>query len=81
MKEKLKTYKSELITIIFIFSSVIFFYMDKFLIGSIILLAFIIYSCYLNINLKGNEDKMTVSKVKLNINDNISNMIYPIALL
>ena len=81
MKEKLKTYKSELITIIFIFSSVIFFYMDKFLIGSIILLAFIIYSCYLNINLKGNEDKMTVSKVKLNINDNISNMIYPIALI
>ena len=81
MKEKLKTYKSELITIIFIFSSVIFFYMDKFLIGSIILLAFIIYSCYLNINLKSNEDKMTVSKVKLNINDNISNMIYPIALI
>ncbi|CUO80481.1 DHH family phosphoesterase [Clostridium disporicum] len=83
MKEKLKDYQQVIVPAIFIFISMIFFYNDKFIVGSIILLAFIIYSYYLNLNerYKDEKDKRVVSKLKLNINDNISNMIAPIALI
>lgn len=83
MKEKLKDYQQVIIPAIFVFISIIFFYHDKFIIGSIILLAFIIYFYYLNKNehSKVENAKRTVSKLKLNINDNISNMIAPIALI
>lgn len=83
MKEKLKDYQQVIIAAIFVFISIIFFYHDKFIIGSIILLAFIIYFYYLNKNehSKVENAKRTVSKLKLNINDNISNMIAPIALI
>ena len=83
MKEKLKDYQQVIIPAIFVFISIIFFYHDKFIIGSIILLAFIIYFYYLNKNehSKVENGKRTISKLKLNINDNISNMIAPIALI
>ncbi|MBM6859413.1 hypothetical protein H9X78_02720, partial [Clostridium saudiense] len=50
MKEKLNDYHRVIIPAIFVFISIIFFYNDKFIIGSIILLAFIIYFYYLNMN-------------------------------
>ena len=83
MKEKLKDYQQVIIPAIFVFISIIFFYNDKFIIGSIILLAFIIYFYYLNKNehSKVENGKRTISKLKLNINDNISNMLAPIALI
>lgn len=83
MKEKLKGYEPVLMPAIFIFISIMFFYNDKFLIGSIILLAFIIYTYYLNMNKqdKVEKEKIVISKLRLNINDNISNMIAPIALI
>lgn len=83
MKEKLKDYQQVIIPAIFVFISIIFFYNDKFIIGSIILLAFIIYLYYLNKNehSKVENGKRTISKLKLNINDNISNMLAPIALI
>ena len=83
MKEKHKDYQQVIIPAIFVFISIIFFYNDKFIIGSIILLAFIIYFYYLNKNehSKVENGKRTISKLKLNINDNISNMLAPIALI
>lgn len=83
MKEKLKDYQAVIVPAIFIVISIIFFYNDKFIIGSIILLAFIIYFYYLNKNehSKVEKGKRIISKLKLNINDNISNMVAPIALI
>lgn len=83
MKEKLKDYQQVIIPAIFIVISIIFFYNDKFIIGSSILLAFIIYFYYLNKNehYKVEKRKRVISKLKLNINDNISNMVAPIALI
>lgn len=83
MKEKLKEYQQVIVQSIFVFISIIFYYNDKFIIGSIILLAFIIYLYYLNINKNSRDEKRKriVSRLKLNINDNISNMIAPIALI
>lgn len=83
MKEKLKDYQELIVPAIFAFISVIFFYNDKFIIGSIVLLMFIINSYYLSIKEQSNDDKKKrlVSKLKLNINDSISNMIVPIALI
>ena len=83
MKEKLKDYQELIVPAIFAFISVIFFYNDKFIIGSIVLLMFIINSYYLSIKEQSNDDKKKrlVSKLKLNINDSISNMVVPIALI
>ncbi len=83
MKEKLKNYQQVIIQAIFVFISIIFFYSDKFIIGSIILLAFIIYFYYLNMNehFKVEKEERIISKLKLNINDNISNMVAPIAII
>ena len=83
MKEKLNNYHRVIIPAIFVFISIIFFYNDKFIIGSIILLAFIIYFYYLNMNEHSEVEKgkRIISKLKLNINDNITNMMSPIALI
>lgn len=83
MKEKLNDYHRVIIPAIFVFISIIFFYNDKFIIGSIILLAFIIYFYYLNMNEHSEVEKgkRIISKLKLNINDNITNMMSPIALI
>lgn len=83
MSEKLKVYKPVLIPIVFIFLSITFFSVNKFLIGSIILLALIIYIYYLNRDRLFNDEnaKKVISEVKININDNLSNLIYPIALI
>lgn len=83
MKEKLSDYQHIIVPAIFVFISIIFFYNDKFIIGSIILLAFIIYSYYLNMieNSKVDKGENLISKVKLDINDNISNMVALIALI
>lgn len=83
MKEKLKDYQQVIIPAIFVFISIIFFYNDKFIIGSIVLLAFVIYLYYLSMDKhpKLEKEKSMISEFKLNINDNISNMVTPIALI
>ena len=83
MKEKLEKYESFLICVTLVLGACISFYLYKFLIATIfllILLAIILYECKNSYD-DNKEMKLLVSKIKLNINDNISDMSYPVALI
>ena len=83
MKQKLKMYRSLLIAIIVIIFAIILYYFGYFYIATIILAIYVAFKEYLNIDreLKNNKFNSLTDKIKANINDNISNMSYPIALI
>lgn len=83
MKQKLKMYRSLLIAIIVIIFAIILYYFEYFYIATIILAIYVAFKEYLNIDRELNNNKFNslTDKIKANINDNISNMSYPIALI
>ena len=83
MKQRLKMYRSLLIAIIVIIFAIILYYFGYFYIATIILAIYVAFKEYLNIDRELNNNKFNslTDKIKANINDNISNMSYPIALL
>lgn len=83
MKQKLKMYRSLLIAIIVIIFAIILYYFGYFYIATIILAIYVAFKEYLNIDRELNNNKFNIltDKIKANINDNISNMSYPIALI
>lgn len=83
MKQKLKMYRSLLIAIIVSIFAIILYYFGYFYIASIILIIYVAFKEYLNIDKELNNNKFNnlTDKIKANINDNISNMSYPIALI
>ena len=83
MKQKLKMYRSLLIAIIVIIFAIILYYFGYFYIATIILAIYVAFKEYLNIDRELNNNKFNslTDKIKANINDNISNMSYPIALI
>src|SRR5574344_1507199 len=83
MKEKLQKYNIFLICAAIISASIISFYTYNFFLATIflVIMLFIILYETMNINKENNQSSLITSKIKLNINDNISDMSYPIALI
>ena len=83
MKEKLQKYNIFLICAAIISASIISFYTYNFFLATIflVIMLFIILYETININKENNQSSLITSKIKLNINDNISEMSYPIALI
>ncbi|MCQ2968686.1 MAG: DHH family phosphoesterase [Clostridium sp.] len=83
MKEKLQKYDIFLICVAIVLISTISFCTYNFFLAIIflvILLSIILYQT-ININKENDKASLITSKIKLNINDNISDMSYPIALI
>lgn len=83
MKQKLKKYKSLLISFLVAICIIILYYYSKLFLGSLVLLMYIAFKEYLGVNKELGDKKVDTltTKIKANINDNISNMSYPIALI
>lgn len=83
MKQKLKIYRSLLILIVVIIFTIILYYFRYFYLASTILIVYLAFKEYLNIENEIQNEKMNTltDEIKANINDNISNMSYPIALI
>ena len=83
MKQKLKIYRSLLILIVVIIFTIILYYFRYFYLASTILIVYLAFKEYLSIENEIQNEKMNTltDEIKANINDNISNMSYPIALI
>ena len=83
MKQKLKIYRSLLVLIVVIIFTIILYYFRYFYLASTILIVYLAFKEYLNIENEIQNEKMNTltDEIKANINDNISNMSYPIALI
>ena len=83
MKEKLQKYDIFLICAAIISASIISFYTYNFFLATIflVIMLFIILYEIIAINKENDQSNLITSKIKLNINDNISDMSYPIALI
>ena len=83
MKQRLKIYRSLLILIVVIIFTIILYYFRYFYLASTILIVYLAFKEYLNIENEIQNEKMNTltDEIKANINDNISNMSYPIALI
>ena len=83
MKQKLKIYRSLLILIVVIIFTIILYYFRYFYLASTILIVYLAFKEYLNIENEIQNEKMNTltDEIKANKNDNISNMSYPIALI
>ena len=83
MKQKLKIYRSLLILIVVIIFTIILYYFRYFYLASTILIVYLAFKEYLNIENEIQNEKMNTltDEIKANINDNISNMSYTIALI
>lgn len=83
MKQKLNKYKASLMPVIFTILSIFFYYIKDFLLGSLFVMALLFLSLYRDFSRQSSndEDKDVVDKIKSNINDNISNMSFPLALI
>lgn len=83
MKQKLKIYRSLLILIVVIIFTIILYYFRYFYLASTILIVYLAFKEYLNIENEIQNEKMNTltDEIKANINDNISNMSYPIVLI
>ena len=83
MKQKLEIYRSLLILIVVIIFTIILYYFRYFYLASTILIVYLAFKEYLNIENEIQNEKMNTltDEIKANINDNISNMSYPIALI
>ena len=83
MKEKLKKYSKLLMSVITTILVIIFYYIKEFYLASAILIIYVAWNAYLDINKQLYNKKVDTltTKIKANINDNISNMLYPLALI
>ena len=83
MKQKLKIYRSLLMLIVVIIFTIILYYFRYFYLSSTILIVYLAFKEYLNIENEIQNEKMNTltDEIKANINDNISNMSYPIVLI
>lgn len=83
MKKKLKRYKSLFISILATISIILLYYFNEFFLASLLIISYIAIKEYSEFIKDSNNNKVETltSKIKANINDNISNMSYPIALI
>lgn len=90
MKKKLKEIKSMITPLMFIFSCVSFYYVDSALLGTILLIIFILFTItensnkYISEDIEENEDKH-VEELNINIdeavNQNVFNLVFPMAII
>lgn len=83
MKKKLKKYRKLLISIVITILIIILYCTKKFYLASTILIIYVAWNIYSDINRQLYNEKVDTlnTKIKANINDNISNMLYPLALI
>ena len=83
MKKKLKRYSKLLMSIAITILVIILYYIKEFYLASIILIIYVACNAYLDINRELYDEKVNTltTKIRANINDNISNMSYPLALI
>ena len=83
MKQKLNKYCSIIFSVVIAIVVIVMFYLDLFYLASIFLILYFCIDIYFNNKYKSIEDsnKKLVVDIKNNINDNISNMSYPISLI
>lgn len=83
MKKKLKKYRKLLISSTITILAIILYYMNEFYLASSILIIYVVWNAYSDIDRKLYDEKVDTltTRIKANINDNISNMLYPLALI
>lgn len=83
MKKKLKTYSNLFISFSIVILVIALYYSENFYLASVILIIYICYKGYIDTNreLYNKEVNTLTDKIKEKINDNISNMSYPLALI
>ncbi|MDU2491530.1 MAG: DHH family phosphoesterase [Clostridium celatum] len=83
MKKKLKKYRKLLISIAITILVIILYYIREFYLSSAILIIYILWNAYSDIDKQLYNEKVDTltTIIKANINDNISNMLYPLALI
>ena len=83
MKKKLKKYRKLLISFAIIILVIILYYIKEFYLAGTVLLMYVVFNEYLDINRGLYNEKVDTltTRIKANINDNISNMSYPLALI
>ena len=83
MKKKLKKYRKLLISSAITILAIILYYMNEFYLASSILIIYVVWNAYSDIDRKLYDEKVDTltTRIKANINDNISNMLYPLALI
>ena len=83
MKEKLYKHKDIIIVVVILVAIIIFYYVEYFYLASIllILLATKVLCEYMKEASKKSDDVQLINTIKENINDNISNMCYPMMLI
>ena len=83
MKKKLKRYRKLLISFAIIILVIILYYIKAFYLAGTVLLIYVVFNEYLDINRGVYNEKVDTltARIKANINDNISNMSYPLALI
>ncbi len=83
MKKKLKKYRKLLISIAITILVILLYYIREFYLSSAILIIYVLWNAYSDIDKQLYNEKVDTltTKIKANINDNISNMLYPLALI
>lgn len=83
MKKKLKKYRKLLISIAITILVIILYYIKEFYLSSAILIIYVLWNAYSDIGKQLYNEKVDTltTRIKANINDNISNMLYPLALI
>ena len=83
MKKKLKKYRKLLISMAITILVIILYYIREFYLSSAILIIYVLWNAYSDIDKQLYNEKVDTltTRIKANINDNISNMLYPLALI
>lgn len=83
MKKKLKKYRKLLISIAITILAIILYYIKEFYLASATLIIYVVWNAYSDIDRHLYDEKVDTltTRIKANINDNISNMLYPLALI
>lgn len=83
MKKKLKKYRKLLISMAITILVIILYYIREFYLSSAILIIYVLWNAYSDIDKQLYNEKVDTltTIIKANINDNISNMLYPLALI
>lgn len=83
MKKKLNKIKPIAIPLLFILACISFYYLDSKLLGSILIIIYLIYSIrefILIKNTESSEDDLKISIIEA-VNNNIFNLVYPLAII
>lgn len=83
MKKKLKKYRKLLISIAITILVILLYYIREFYLSSAVLIIYVLWNAYSDIDKQLYNEKVDTltTRIKANINDNISNMLYPLALI